>query len=191
MLRALRPASSLVSLSRCYTTRPFTMTAPAATAATSSATAPSSADGVPATTAATVTVDPAQQLVMYIIVRNDLLQHPGWSTGSLIAQGSHAASAAVWAFRDHPDTVRYVTGEPGCAMLQASNGESFNGSMRKVVLVAKSEEKLLGARDALTAAGLDHIVWTELPEDLPTAIATRPYPRAQFGNTLRSLPLFR
>ena len=44
-------------------------------------------------------------LVQYVVLRRDLAD--AWPLGSIVAQGCHAAVAAVWAHRDHPDTAAY------------------------------------------------------------------------------------
>ncbi|KAE8815641.1 putative C2orf79-like protein [Hordeum vulgare] len=44
-------------------------------------------------------------VVQYVVLRRDLAD--AWPLGSVVAQGCHAAVAAVWAHRDHPDTAAY------------------------------------------------------------------------------------
>jgi hypothetical protein len=44
-------------------------------------------------------------VVQYVVLRRDLAD--AWPMGSVVAQGCHAAVAAVWAHRDHPDTAAY------------------------------------------------------------------------------------
>jgi hypothetical protein len=44
-------------------------------------------------------------LVQYVVLRRDLAD--AWPLGSVVAQGCHAAVAAVWAHRDHQDTASY------------------------------------------------------------------------------------
>ncbi|KAM0916939.1 hypothetical protein ACQ4PT_009932 [Festuca glaucescens] len=44
-------------------------------------------------------------VVQYVVLRRDLADV--WPMGSVVAQGCHAAVAAVWAHRDHPDTAAY------------------------------------------------------------------------------------
>lgn len=99
-----------------------------------------------------------------------------WPLGTLIAQGAHAATAALWRFRDDANVIAY--------------GEDLE-RMHKVVLQAKDEAELATVSSSLDAAGLKHWRWVELPENVPTAIATVPYPKAQFGDVLRRLRLFK
>jgi hypothetical protein len=44
-------------------------------------------------------------LVQYVVLRRDLAD--AWPLGSVVAQGCHAAVAAVWVHREHPDTAAY------------------------------------------------------------------------------------
>ncbi|GJN13140.1 hypothetical protein PR202_ga31477 [Eleusine coracana subsp. coracana] len=46
--------------------------------------------------------EPGDVLVQYVVLRRDL--EDAWPLGSVVAQGCHAAVAAV---RDHPDTAAY------------------------------------------------------------------------------------
>eukprot|EP00166_Cyanidium_caldarium_P003808 ctg_3712.g435 len=53
-----------------------------------------------------LTMNAADPLVQYVVVRRDLLQAPyRWPVGALITQGVHAAVSAVWKFRDVSDDV--------------------------------------------------------------------------------------
>ena len=53
-------------------------------------------------------------VVQYVVLRRDLAD--AWPLGSVVAQGCHAAVAAVWAHRDRPDPAAYCAPdnlEPG------------------------------------------------------------------------------
>ncbi|NWH88232.1 PTRD1 hydrolase, partial [Aegithalos caudatus] len=117
----------------------------------------------------------AAALVQYVVLRGDLARPPlSWPLGALVAQGCHAALAAVHAYREHPDTGAYL--EQGAAM-------------RTVVLEAPDEHSLLALAAQLGREGLDLHVWTENPEGIPTALALRPYPRARVRPLLGDLKL--
>jgi|TARA_B100001142_G_C14208299_1_gene606597 peptidyl-tRNA hydrolase len=105
---------------------------------------------------------PANPIVQYVVIRRDLGQGMGWPLGSICAQAAHAAVAAVWEHKDHPDTAAY------CAP------DAIDG-MHKVVLEVKGETQLVNLAKKLEDAGVDHRIWTEQPEDYPTCLATRPY----------------
>lgn len=47
-------------------------------------------------------------VVQYIILRRDLWRDEGWSLGPIVAQGCHAAVAAICAFQDDVHTQAYV-----------------------------------------------------------------------------------
>ncbi|KAI5073664.1 hypothetical protein GOP47_0011677 [Adiantum capillus-veneris] len=48
--------------------------------------------------------DPVAQ---YVVIRKDLVDTLKWPLGSVLAQACHAAVAAVWLHKDHPDTLQY------------------------------------------------------------------------------------
>lgn len=64
-------------------------------------------------------------------------------------------------------------------------------SMHKIVLEAKDEVELNSVADILKENQIDHISWKEQPENIITAIATKPYARSCFGTLLRHLKLLR
>ena len=116
-------------------------------------------------------------LVMYLLVRRDLIADLAWPTGSVLAQAAHAAMALAAAHADHPNMRAYVA---------ADNLDS----MHKVVLAVKSEADLDKYARRLTERGLEHRVWVEQPENIPTALAVLPYPKEELGNALKGLRLF-
>ncbi|NXO67245.1 PTRD1 hydrolase, partial [Phainopepla nitens] len=96
--------------------------------------------------------------------------------GALVAQGCHAALAAVHGYREHPDTGAYL---------------QQGGAMRTVVLEAPDENSLLDLAEILKENGVDHKVWTENPEGIPTCLALRPYPKNQVQAHLRNFKLLK
>lgn len=100
-------------------------------------------------------------IVQYVVLRKDLGASLGWPLGSICAQAAHAAVAAVWEHRDHPDVEAY------CAP------DAIDG-MHKVVLEVKGETQLVNLAAKLADAGVAHKLWTEQPENVPTCLATRP-----------------
>ncbi|XP_044967743.1 putative peptidyl-tRNA hydrolase PTRHD1 [Hordeum vulgare subsp. vulgare] len=113
-------------------------------------------------------------VVQYVVLRRDLAD--AWPLGSVVAQGCHAAVAAVWAHRDHPDTAAYCA--PGNL-----------DSMHKVTLEVKGEIQLKNLAEKLEAAGVRHKLWIEQPENIPTCIATAPCPKSQVASFFRKLKL--
>ncbi len=110
--------------------------------------------------------------MQYVVVRKDLK----WPTGALVAQGAHACVAAVWASRDAPDTVAYCTD---------------SDRMHKVTLEAGSRDALEGVAAALAGANVSHKLWVEMPEGIPTCLATAPGPRGLLKPFFAALKLLR
>ena len=50
-------------------------------------------------------------LVQYVALRRDLWKEEKWPLGSIIAQGCHAATAALWISRDTEETQQYCAAE--------------------------------------------------------------------------------
>ncbi|KAG2449628.1 hypothetical protein HYH02_005161 [Chlamydomonas schloesseri] len=119
---------------------------------------------------------PQDPLVQYVVVRKDLWATSGWPLGSVVAQACHASSAAMWMYKDEPDTQAY---------LAPDNIDH----MRKVVLEIKDEAALRKLSEALTAAGVGHKLWVEQPEDYPTCLATRPYRKSQVAQYFKKFQL--
>ncbi|NXH60140.1 PTRD1 hydrolase, partial [Rhabdornis inornatus] len=119
----------------------------------------------------------AASLVQYVVLRGDLARPPrSWPLGAVVAQGCHAALAAVHGYREHPDTGAYL--EQG-------------GAMRTVVLEAPDENSLLDLSKNLKEKGIDHQLWMENPEGIPTCLALRPYPKNQVQPHLRNFKLLK
>ncbi|KAL7750929.1 hypothetical protein RI367_003508 [Sorochytrium milnesiophthora] len=117
-------------------------------------------------------------LTVFIVVRRDLLKTLQWPVGSLIAQGCHATSAALWRFRQHAATNEYMS-------------EDNIERMHKVVYEVKGEPQLQALAAQLETASIDHCVWREMPENMLTALATRPYRKSEVGDVFRKCSLFR
>ncbi|KAG8043380.1 hypothetical protein GUJ93_ZPchr0458g22301 [Zizania palustris] len=113
-------------------------------------------------------------VVQYVVLRRDLAD--AWPLGSVVAQGCHAAVAALWAHRDHPDTSAYC-------------GPDNLDRMHKVTLEVKGETQLKNLAEKLEAAGVRHKLWTEQPENIPTCIATAPCPKSQVSSFFKKLKL--
>nr|CAD1840275.1 unnamed protein product [Ananas comosus var. bracteatus] len=113
-------------------------------------------------------------VVQYVVLRRDLIG--AWPLGSVVAQGCHAAVAAVWAHRDHPDTLAYCS-------------PSNLDSMHKVTLEVKGEAQLRSLAEKLEVSGVEHKLWIEQPENIPTCLATRPCPKSQVAQFFRKLKL--
>jgi len=113
--------------------------------------------------------EPALQLVQYVILRRDLWRAPlSWPLGPVVAQGAHAATAAL---------SRALAS--GCGHAQRYVAPENLGSMRKVVLEVEDERRLRALAGRLAEAGAGYWLWVEQPEGVATALATWPAPRGE------------
>ncbi|KAM9840682.1 putative peptidyl-tRNA hydrolase PTRHD1 [Aulostomus maculatus] len=116
------------------------------------------------------------RLVQYVIVRSDLVHKLSWPLGAVITQACHAATAAIHLHYGDEDTQRYL---------------ADLDSMHKVVLAAPDEAALSGLSESLTQAGVGHKLWIEQPENIPTCVALKPYPKDSVQPLLRKFKLFK
>lgn len=55
----------------------------------------------------------------------------------------------------------------------------------------ESEAALAALAEALRVQQLDHVCWREQPENVLTALATKPYTKSAVGDAFRRLKLFK
>eukprot|EP00762_Andalucia_godoyi_P006312 ANDGO_05923.mRNA.1 hypothetical protein len=127
------------------------------------------------------TSPPADPLIMYVIMRQDL----EWPRGALISQGCHAATALT------VDLMR----SPGPTAAEKEAAEEYFAnldSMHKVCVSSPSKEHLEQISQQLSTAGVRHKLWIEQPENIPSCIATAPMLKsvAKKLDFLRKLKLF-
>ncbi|OQR67134.1 hypothetical protein BIW11_13704 [Tropilaelaps mercedesae] len=115
-------------------------------------------------------------MIQYVVVRSDLMEELKWPTGAVIAQACHASTAALHLFREDEDTQAYTKNLD---------------TMHKVVLACPSEAELRSIQSKLTAASISHKLWIERPEEIPTALATKPYPKADVSPFFKHLKLYK
>ncbi|KAL8591736.1 hypothetical protein ACOMHN_032278 [Nucella lapillus] len=115
-------------------------------------------------------------IVQYVVVRGDLIKVQKWPLGALIAQACHASSAAIHLFYSAQDTQQYL---------------ADLDRMHKIVLEAKDEASLSELAKALTSSEIDHKLWVEQPENYPTCLATRPYPKDAVQQYFKQFKLFK
>ncbi|KAL0275207.1 UNVERIFIED_CONTAM: hypothetical protein PYX00_003136 [Menopon gallinae] len=115
-------------------------------------------------------------IVQYIVVRKDLVKALKWSAGAIIAQACHATAAVTHLFHDDPHMKQYLTD------LDA---------MHKIVLETPDEESIKNLESDLIAHGIKHKLWVEQPENIPTCLVVKPYPKEDVQNFFQSLRLFR
>ena len=66
--------------------------------------------------------DRPDPLIQYVVLREDLWTQLGWPLGSVVAQGCHAAVAAVWEARDDAETQAYCSPEAIDGMHKVEDG---------------------------------------------------------------------
>ncbi|XP_058224690.1 uncharacterized protein LOC131333901 [Rhododendron vialii] len=123
---------------------------------------------------ATAPVPAEDVVVQYVVLRRDLVD--AWPLGSVVTQGCHASVAAVWSHKDDPHTVDY------CSPTNID-------SMHKVTLEVKGETQLSNLSEKLRAGGIAHKLWIEQPENIPTCLATKPYPKSMVSSFFKKLKL--
>uniref|UniRef100_S4RSA7 peptidyl-tRNA hydrolase n=2 Tax=Petromyzon marinus TaxID=7757 RepID=S4RSA7_PETMA len=116
------------------------------------------------------------RLVQYVVVLGDLQSGLGWPLGALVAQACHACTAALHLYYAEADTQRYL-------------GDL--DSMHKVVLQADDKDALTQLSEKLTVENIQHKLWVEQPENIPTCLALRPYPKEQVHHLLKKFKLLK
>ncbi|XP_017421034.1 uncharacterized protein LOC108330945 [Vigna angularis] len=113
-------------------------------------------------------------VVQYVVLRRDLIDT--WPLGSVVTQGCHASVSVVWSNKDDPDTVDYCSPDK-------------IDSMHKVTLEVKGETQIKNLSEKLTSGGIIHKLWIEQPENIPTCLATKPYPKSIVSSYFKKLKL--
>ncbi|CAJ1973816.1 unnamed protein product [Sphenostylis stenocarpa] len=116
----------------------------------------------------------ADVVVQYVVLRRDLIDM--WPLGSVVTQGCHASVSAVWSNKDDPHTLDYCSPEK-------------IDSMHKVTLEVKGETQIKNLSEKLTSGGIIHKLWIEQPENIPTCLATKPYPKSIVSSYFKKLKL--
>lgn len=115
-------------------------------------------------------------LVQYVVVRTDLMTTLAWPLGAVIAQACHASTAVAHLYHEEENMQRYL---------------ADLDNMHKVVLGVESETKLQNLSEKLHEAAIDHKLWIEQPEDIPTCLVTKPYPKEEVSKLFKKLKLFK
>ncbi|GFT28655.1 putative peptidyl-tRNA hydrolase PTRHD1 [Nephila pilipes] len=116
------------------------------------------------------------QIVQYVIVRGDLLKACKWPVGALIAQACHATTAVLHLYYDDVHTQKYL---------------KDLDRMHKVILEAPDESSLWKLSNELETNEIYHKIWIEQPENFPTCIACKPYPKNDIQKYFKQFKLFK
>jgi peptidyl-tRNA hydrolase len=115
-------------------------------------------------------------IVQYVVVRGDLLKELGWPVGAVIAQACHAVTAVTHLFHDDVHVQAYL---------------KDLDNMHKVVLEAPNESSLIELKDRLTENNVKHKLWIEQPENIPTCLVAKPYPKEEIQKHFKKFKLFK
>ncbi len=113
-------------------------------------------------------------LVQYIVLRSDLK----WPVGALITQCCHASTAAMYLNLHDSD---------GHTQEYLNNLDN----MHKITLAANTEMELVSLDNNLKSNGIKCKLWIEQPENIPTCIATKPYPKHEIEKFFKKFKLFK
>ncbi|MCL7047656.1 hypothetical protein MKW94_019735 [Papaver nudicaule] len=113
-------------------------------------------------------------VIQYVVLRRDLID--SWPLGSVVTQGCHASVAAIWAHKDDTHTIDYCSPDN-------------IDSMHKVTLEVKGETQIRNLSQKLSTNGIAHKLWIEQPENYPTCLATKPYPKSVVSPFFKKLKL--
>ena len=104
---------------------------------------------------------PTNPLVQYILLRRDLKKMKNYNDGAIIAQACHATTAILFKTMQDELTHAYL---------------ADTDRMHKIVLsVEGGGTELTELSTLLKENSVEHYLWTEQPENIPTAIAVKPY----------------
>ncbi|KAL2904243.1 putative peptidyl-tRNA hydrolase PTRHD1, partial [Bienertia sinuspersici] len=113
-------------------------------------------------------------VVQYVVMRRDLIDT--WPRGSVVTQGCHSSIAAIWQYEDDPATLSYFS-------------PSSLDSIHKVTLKVKGETHIINLSEKLKSNGILHKIWIEQPENIPTYLTTKSYPKSMVSPFLIKLKL--
>uniref|UniRef100_A0A146LYL8 peptidyl-tRNA hydrolase n=3 Tax=Lygus hesperus TaxID=30085 RepID=A0A146LYL8_LYGHE len=118
----------------------------------------------------------ANSIVQYVLVRGDLITKLQWPLGAVIAQACHACTAVTHLYHDDDYTQEYL---------------KDLDNMHKVVLEVPTEAALNALAEKLKENNIDHKLWMEQPENIPTCLVVKPYPKTEVQNYFKKFKLFK
>ncbi len=120
---------------------------------------------------------PVNIIVQYILLRRDLKKMKNYNDGAIIAQACHASNAILYKTIDDDLTKLY-----------------FNDldRMNKIILsVDGGENEFNELSHILKQNSIEHYLWIEQPENIPTAIAVKPYYKKDIEHLFSKYKLYR
>jgi peptidyl-tRNA hydrolase len=116
-------------------------------------------------------------IVQYILLRRDLKKMKNYNDGAIIAQACHASTAIIYKTINDELTKIY-----------------FNDldRMHKIILgIDGGENELNQLNCLLKENSIEHYLWIEQPENIPTAIAVKPYYKKDIEQFFSKYKLYR
>ena len=119
----------------------------------------------------------SSSLRQVVLLRKDLLHSsPSWTLGAVTAQAVHAAVDCLAQYESDDQVKEYL---------------KHRSSMTTIILSLKDHQDLLHCHETLTKLCVDHVVWHEMPDNIPTSIALKPYTKqAPHQSYLKQFALF-
>lgn len=116
-------------------------------------------------------------LVQYIVLRRDLKKMKNYNDGAIIAQACHASNAIL-----------YRTINDSLSQLYFNDLDR----MHKIILgIDGNEKELIELSDLLKQNTIEHYLWIEQPENIPTALAVKPYWKKDVEQYFSKFKLYR
>ena len=116
-------------------------------------------------------------LVQYILLRRDMKKMKNYNDGAIIAQACHASTAILFKTTDDELTKAYL---------------QDTDRMHKIILsVEGGENEMNEFSRVLKENSIEHYLWIEQPENIPTAIAVKPYYKQDIEQFFSKLKLYR
>ena len=116
-------------------------------------------------------------LVQYILLRRDLKKMKNYNDGAIIAQACHASNAIL--YRTINDSLSQIYFQD-------------LDRMHKIILgIDGNEKELIELSELLKQNTIEHYLWIEQPENIPTAIAVKPYWKKDVEQFFSKFKLYR
>ncbi|XP_076296917.1 putative peptidyl-tRNA hydrolase PTRHD1 [Lasioglossum baleicum] len=115
-------------------------------------------------------------IVQYVLVRGDLLKTLKWPIGAVIAQACHACTAVTHLFYNDSHMQDYL---------------SDIDNMHKIILEVPDETSLNTLCAQLKDNDIQHKLWIEQPENIPTCLAVKPYPKNKVQSYFKKYKLLK
>ncbi|XP_078712691.1 putative peptidyl-tRNA hydrolase PTRHD1 isoform X1 [Lampetra fluviatilis] len=131
------------------------------------------------------------RLVQYVVVLGDLQSGLGWPLGALVAQACHACSAALHLYYAEADTQRYLGDLDTMHKVVLQYGQITSTAWEAFMQQADDKDALIQLSEKLTVENIQHKLWVEQPENIPTCLALRPYPKEQVHHLLKKFKLLK